>query len=157
MHYFAYGSNMDKSDLDDWCKKHNKRIIKFNDIVSAKLNDYRLTFNHYSNTRGGGAANIMPLKGSYVYGLLIKIDKKDLEIIRSKEGYPQYYGEVDIEVESFDGTIIKNVKSYKVVKKKEKTSYQAPTKDYLKIIIRNAKKYNFPPEYIDFLKSLKVK
>lgn len=157
MYYFAYGSNMDKKDLDDWCKQHNKRIMKFNDIAPAKLNDYKLSFNYYSNTRNGGAANIMPLKGSYVCGLLIKTDEKDLEIIRSKEGCPYCYNEVDIEVELFNGTSIKNVKSYKVVKGKEKTSYQAPTKDYMKLIIRNAKKYNFPTEYISFLESLEVK
>ena len=157
MKYFAYGSNMDKNDLDEWCRRNNRTFIHFKEIIPVKLNDYRLAFNYYSSSRYGGAANIMPSKGSYVYGLLIKIKEEDLNIIRHKEGYPNYYSEIDIEVELLDGTSIRNVKSYKVKKEKEKTNHHKPTRDYMELIIKNAKRYSFPSEYISFLESFKTK
>jgi len=144
---------MDEADLDDWCRGKNKEIIQFHDVNPARLSDYRLTFNYYSTSRRGGAANIMPSKGSYVYGLLIKINANDLCTIRSKEGCPNKYSEINIEVELLDGTRVKNVKSYKVVKSMEKKGHQKPTRKYLNLIIKNAKKYNFPLEYISFLES----
>lgn len=148
---------MDKNDLDNWCKKNNRQMIEFKEVIPAKLHNYKLTFNYYSRSRDGGAANIMPLKGSCVYGLLLKINKEGLKLIRRKEGHPKYYEEINIEVESLDGEKINNVKSYKVVKERELASFQAPTRSYMDLIINNARNYNFPIDYINFLKSFETK
>jgi len=157
INYFAYGSNMDKDDLDKWCKDKGLPEIKFPSISPAKLKDYKLSFNYFSTTRGGGAANIMESKDDCVYGLLIELTGKDLETIRKKEGYPYYYDEICIDVEKFDKTVARNVKTYKVVKVEETSGHQPPTRYYIELIIKNAKKYNFPKEYIKFLESVKTK
>lgn len=47
------------------------------------------------------------------------------------------------------------VKTYKVVKEHEKDNHQPPKRSYLNLIIRNAKRYNFTRECIEYLESIK--
>lgn len=158
MYYFAYGSNMDKDDLDRWCKEHGYGSIKFTDVIPSKLLGYRLVFNYFSSSRRAGAANIMESKGSVVYGLLIELDENNKEIIREKEGYRyHYYNEIKVNIETLDGNTFSDVFTYKVFKEKESDSFQPPKKEYLELIKRAAEKYNFPDEYRKFLKDIKTK
>ena len=157
MYYFAYGSNMDKEDLDKWCEENGYQKIKFLSVLPAKLKGYKLTFNYFSIRRKGGAANIMESEGNCVYGLLIELTKHDLKTIRAKEGYPNIYKEIEVSVEKFDGTAVQGVKTYKVVKHCEKIKHQPPTKYYMQLIIKNARRYNFPDNYIDFLESIETR
>ena len=161
VYYFAYGSNMDNEDLDIWCHSRGYSIVKFLDVTPAKLNNYKLSFNYYSKGRGGGAANIMESQNDCVYGLLIEIDQNDLKTIRIKEGCyedrPSIYNEIDIGTERLiDHKLICNVKTYKVAKNYEKNQQQLPTKYYMTLIVKNAKKYNFPVEYIKYLEAIKT-
>ena len=57
MLYFAYGSNMDKADLDKWCRNHNYPPVKILSTEVTVLKGYVLKFNYNSHTREGGAAN----------------------------------------------------------------------------------------------------
>lgn len=63
--YFAYGSNMNSKDLQEWCNKKDLKIILKNPRV-AKLIDYKLDFTHYSATRGGGVADIVKFNGGQI-------------------------------------------------------------------------------------------
>ena len=156
-YYFAYGSNMDKEDINRWCRKKEKPRIKFLSVSPAKLNGYKLSFNHFSFSRKAGAANIMKSDVDCIYGLLVELEEESIKIIREKEGYPNYYDEINVEVVKFDGTIVLGVKTFKALKEKESPTYKAPTKYYLNLLIRNAEKYSFPNEYIELLKSLETK
>jgi cation transport regulator ChaC len=156
IYYFAYGSNMDEKDLDRWCKKKELPAVRFLGKSPAKLDGYTLSFNYYSTSRNGGVANIMESKNDCVYGLLIEMEKDNLNTIRLKEGYPNSYDEICVDVETFEGTLFRDVKTYKVVKYQEKPNHQPPTRYYMQLIIKNAKKYNFPSEYIRFLESIKI-
>jgi len=157
IYYFAYGSNMDKEDLDKWCQKRGLPKVKFLNTSPAKLNGYKLSFNYFSTCRNAGAANIMVSKSDCVYGLLVEIGEGDLKTIRKKEGCPNYYNEICVDVEKFDGTVVRDVKTYKVVKDRERSGHQPPTRHYLQLIIKNAKKYKFPNCYIESLESIKTK
>jgi len=152
--YFAYGSNMDKTDLDKWCKKKGYNKIKFLNITPVILKDYKLCFNYFSISRNCGAANVMEFKSSNVYGLLIKLPEKDKAKIREKEGHPNYYIEIPINVETFEGNLVKGALTYKVIKEKEKKEHQPPSKYYMSLIIKNAENYKFPVDYINYIKSL---
>jgi cation transport regulator ChaC len=153
--YFAYGSNMDKEDLDKWCEKQpSSPKIKFLSVSPAKLNGFKLSFNYFSTSRHAGAANLMKAEDSRVYGLLIEIEDGDLQILRDKEGYPKYYDEIPVKVEKFNGAVVQNVKTYKVVSSRETPSHQPPTESYLQLIIKSARKYQFPDEYISTLESV---
>ena len=157
INYFAYGSNMDEEDFEKRCNKKGWRMVKFQNRRVAKLNGYKLTFNYYSPSRKAGAANIMESKKDCAYGLLIEIEESNLETIRKKEGYPNYYDEISVDVETFDGTPSQDVKTYKVVKSREEHNHQPPTEEYMQLIIKNAKKYGFPKEYIEYLESFPTK
>lgn len=156
MYYFAYGSNMDESDFKEWCEKHNRICPEWILLGTACLDNYELSFNYYSNGRSGGAANLMELPGSKVYGLLFEIKKYyDIETVRIKEGHPDYYKEIQVSVTYIDKSI-SDVKTYKVVKDKEKSDHQKPTKNYMDLILRNARTNGFPSEYIRSLEKIET-
>ena len=157
IYYFAYGSNMDKEDLDKWCRTRGLPLVKFLSISPAKLNGYALSFNYFSISRNGGAANIMLSSNDCVHGLLVTMEEVDFNTIRVKEGYPRYYDEIYVQVETFDGVLVPNVMTYKVVQHLEKPEHQLPKRYYLGLIINNAQKYNFPPAYIGYLETIKTK
>ena len=50
MLYFAYGSNMDKPDLDKWCRNHNYPPVKILSTEVTVLKGYELKFNYNSHT-----------------------------------------------------------------------------------------------------------
>lgn len=126
MYYFAYGSNMDKDDLDEWCKIKVYKPIQFRNACPAKLKRYKLIFNYFSKGRNGGAANIIftGKKNDIVYGLLLEINGYERKILRRKEGYPKYYDEIIVKVEKLNGIPIKKVYTYKVLKMHETAGHQ---------------------------------
>jgi hypothetical protein len=154
---FAYGSNMDREDLDEWCNERGIPLIKRHGESPAKLRHYKLAFNYFSMTRNGGAANTMESADHSVYGLLIEVKEDDLNAIRDKEGCPDYYQETHVDVETFDGRMIRDVTTYKVVKHLEKLEHQPPSREYLQLVIGSAKKYGFPFDHIEYLKSIETK
>lgn len=99
----------------------------------------------------------MEVRDSHVYGLLIGIQEADLQILRKKEGYPTYYDEILVEVEKFNCGVVQQVKTYKVVKNRELLHDQPPNRSYLQLLIESATEYDFPDEYIMFLKSIDTK
>ncbi len=99
----------------------------------------------------------MEARDSHVYGLLIEIQEAGLQILRKKEGYPTYYDEILVQVEKFDGEVVQNVKTYKVVSARELLNHQPPTQYYIQILIKSAKEYKFPNEYIMFLESISTR
>ena len=150
LYYFAYGSNMDKNELKEWCKNNNKPFPKWEFIGMASLENYEITFNYYSYSRGAGAANIIEKKGSVVYGLLFKVSDEELEFLRIKEGYPDSYEDIKVNVKS-EKITYSSVMAYKVTKNKERDHHEQPLKTYLQLIIQNGKTYGFPEDYLNFL------
>ena len=157
INYFAYGSNMDREDLDKWCSHKGVPLVKRLGEFPAKLGHYILTFNYLSTTRNGGAANIMESEEHSVYGLLMEVKEDGIDAIKDKEGCPRYYQEIYVDVEMFDGTMIRDVRTYKVVKHLEEREHQPPTREYLQLIIGSARRYGFPVDYIEYLKSIATK
>ena len=156
MYYFAYGSNMDEEDIKRWCKEQKRSLPEWKILGIACLQNYKLSFNYYSTGRNGGAANLMEVPDSAVYGLLLEINMPyDHETIRKKEGYPNCYEEIPVTVKCKDKSI-NNVTTYKVVKNREKLGHQRPTKYYMDLILKNACKYSFPAEYIRFLETIET-
>ena len=155
MKYFTYGSNMDQNDLNNWCdKKGYPRIIISNPKV-AELKNYKLDFNYYSSGRGGGAANIIEVEGESVFGLVYDLNDTDYKHICIKEGAPNFYKEIDVIV--FVSGENLSVKTFKVVKEREKPTFQVPKRDYRDLILNAAIKYKFPDEYVKMIRCFDVK
>ena len=115
MHYFAYGSNLNHSQMKRRCKD-SVYLKKIN------LKGFRLTFR--SRYR---AADIEPKKNSFVAGGLFEISKSDEKKLDVYEDFPTlykkhyfyYYG--------------KKVMTYTMVKK---TPFKFPTERYLNVVKR---------------------
>lgn len=87
--YFAYGSNMNLSQMSIRCPK--ARIIGL-----VRVDDYRLAF--CGNANGNGVATILPNPGSHVDGLLWRIDETAEKSLDHYEGFPHLYGKEEITV-----------------------------------------------------------
>jgi len=156
MYYFAYGSNMDTNDLQKWCIHHGKDFPVNNFTCTAFLEDYKLVFNYFSRGRNGGAANIMESQGDIVYGIIFQINENDRATLRVKEGHPKYYHEISVTVKSLLDQKKIHAITYKVVNKKETETHQKTTIEYMNLILKNAKEYNFPKDYIQYLESIET-
>ena len=115
MLYFAYGSNLNLSQMKRRCK---------DSIFLKKINleNFRLTFR--SRYR---AADIEPKKNSLVPGGLFEISKSDEKKLDLYEDYPILYKKYYFVL---DG---KKVMTYTMVKK---TPFRFPTERYLNVIKR---------------------
>lgn len=151
--YFAYGSNMNQKDLDDYCKRKLRPLInlKFKKSRICTLKDYRLEFNYYSRSRRGGVANIEHAQGEQVEGVLFEISDDDKQTISQKEGAPTFYCEIPVSVTLRDGTVIENVLTYMVCDNKKRNEFTPPTREYMQIMIDGAKAFGLSEQWIEKL------
>jgi gamma-glutamylcyclotransferase len=156
MWYFSYGSNMDLDDLREWCERADRPVVQPRQTAPALLRNYRLCFNYYSRGRGGGAANIIPAPGETVYGLVMDLSPTDFATVSAKEGAPRYYRQVELDVERFDGRLVRGVRGFQVTDGLQTPDHQPPTAAYLALIVRNARRYGFPADYVRVLESVKT-
>lgn len=162
VYYFAYGSNMNQQDLDKYCINRQRPRI---DLITKNprtgiLKKYRLDFNYYSSTRGGGAANLEgplePDSNEFVEGVLFELTEDEMKTINSKEGAPNYYHQIDVMVALKNGGEVRNVKTYTVVENR-KVPFTPPTKEYKQIMIDGAKAFNLSTGWIQKLEKIPTK
>jgi hypothetical protein len=142
--YFAYGSNLNQEDLNKWCRQRNRPLIdlKSKSPRTCILRDYRLDFNYYSPSRGGGAANIEPSLGEHVEGVLFEMTSADMHTVNVKEGAPNFYREIHVSVTLKDSGKVDGVATYTACDNR-KTHFTAPTDEYLKIMLDGAKAFGY--------------
>ncbi len=80
MLYFAYGSNMNGTQL-------KKRCPSASFVGVAKLPDHRLAFTRKSVTRGCGVADAVPEAGRDVWGAVFRLSELDVGALDKSEGY----------------------------------------------------------------------
>jgi len=156
--YFAYGSNMNQEDLNDYCRKKGRPLIHLasRSPKVCLLRDFRLDFNYYSPSRRGGTANIEPTRGEQVEGVLFNLNNVDKDTIDDKEGAPSYYREILVSVVLRNDTKIENVTTYTVCEDK-KREFTPPTRKYKQIIIDGAKAFGLSEEWIKKLEKIPSK
>ncbi len=140
--YFAYGSNMSSARLQD-------RAPSAQATGRAKLYDRRLVFNKASND-GSTKANIEFSFGDVVWGVLYKLDEKDLQKVDDTEGGYERI-EVDVSIDS-GGTI----KAFSYVSTNTTTNCK-PYDWYLDYILVGAKEHGLPQQYITELQKVQIK
>jgi len=136
MLYFAYGSNMNHSQMLSRCPDS-----KF--LQSAYIEEYALVYDGYSKTRNGPVANIVEELDSKVWGGLFEISDKDLRSLDRCEGYPRVYQRETLVIMGRDG------KEYRAITylRKDKLAGK-PSESYRKVILQGAKDCGLPEEYI---------
>lgn len=143
--YFAYGSNMNQADLDEWCEEKGYSKIKFQSWQRAVLHGFKLDFTHCSSKRKGGTADVVPCFGEFVEGVLFSVSEEDMKLIDEKEGEKVgIYRRINIEVKLEDRKEIEAI-TYQVCNPKP---FQAPHRCYLKVVIEGAKAYGLSAGWI---------
>lgn len=148
---FAYGSNLDKAQMNQRCPDLTKAPTI--EPVIGTLEGYRLGFTRYSQRRRGGVADVLEDATSEVWGLIYQITTSDLRSLDRSEGYPTAYTRRQQVIQTANG-FVEDVWVYMVVAKED---FVAPTSDYLGIIKRAAFDLDFPAAYRAFLETIRVK
>ena len=131
-YYFAYGSNLNLNDFNQWCVQNHLPDARLIPRGTALLPDYRLAFSHKSVSRGGGALNIEPYVGGVVEGVLFEVDGADgWQALDRKEGAPRHYERVTVTVTQESGDTETAV-SY--INPRVVGQYVKPTDEYVKLV-----------------------
>ena len=146
---FAYGSNLDEAQMISRCES-----AKF--ISVASLKEYQIAFTRESKKRGCAVADVVKKKGSEVWGVIYEISEEDSSKLDAREGYSPVrektensYNREIIEVfENGDLSKPKKVSIYIAVKQKNPG---LPNKQYLDYILRGARNFGLPTDYIQRL------
>jgi gamma-glutamylcyclotransferase (GGCT)/AIG2-like uncharacterized protein YtfP len=148
---FAYGSNMNRSELRSWLEAagHDSSLVL--ETAPAFLEGYDYVWNYYSRGRGCGTANIEQKEGSTIWGVLMEIDESLLKAFDRKEGHPYLYsrGMNRIPVSrARDGQIIP---AWVYVANANKTGSRdaRPSRDYKDVLTKAAVYWGFPQDYIE--------
>jgi gamma-glutamylcyclotransferase (GGCT)/AIG2-like uncharacterized protein YtfP len=142
VHYFAYGSNMDKKRMKSRCP--DSKIVS-----SGILKGYKLVFNKIASAGGGqGYANIVIDNNSMVEGIVWEFSSSDMAGLDECEGG---YGRKDINIKCGKKTI--SCQIYIADPNKTKEGLK-PTKQYLEYLFAG-KKY-LSKEYFKFLEGIET-
>ncbi|MEE8314598.1 MAG: gamma-glutamylcyclotransferase family protein [Myxococcota bacterium] len=132
--YFAYGSNLDADQMGERCPGSRNRF-------RARLPHHRLDFTHYSRRWSGGAADVVPHRGSLVWGIVYeRVDFVRLD--RFEGGYERVVLQV-----LDDDDRMHDVTTYCVL---DKGRYP-PSELYVEKMLRWAKRWKFPESYLSQL------
>lgn len=153
VHYFAYGSNMNMEDLNEWCRRKSYNRVEPISHGIAHLGGYKLAFNYLSTSRRSNALNIMISPDESVCGVLFELEKEDFEKISEKEQglrkelapYKKIPVTVEVEGEKIEALTFK-------VRKKYETDFREPISDYLKIVVEGARDFGLLEECINKIK-----
>ena len=134
--YFAYGSNMDNSQMKLRCPNTNIESI-------ATLKQYRFIIN------SRGVATVIPDSSRVVHGVLWNITKDDEKKLDICEGVKWgTYKKINVDVEAKSG---REVNAMIYIAADNSRGYSKS--NYVEKIVAVARKHELPDEYIQELKS----
>ncbi|NP_001155144.1 gamma-glutamyl cyclotransferase-like venom protein isoform 1 precursor [Nasonia vitripennis] len=153
--YFAYGSNLLSQRI------HIKNPTAVQRYI-GKLKEHRLDFIHYSKNWRGSVSTIVPDVKSEVWGVIWEINLEDLAHLDDQEGvHENIYFPKNVSIRTPEGETIE-CRTYqecvlpeKYVPPSELPPERQPSFVYLNTIIRGAKEFHIPEEYIRFIESFK--
>jgi gamma-glutamylcyclotransferase (GGCT)/AIG2-like uncharacterized protein YtfP len=103
MRYFAYGSNLNRDDLERWCRERGLPSTELGAGTRAFLPDRRLAFTHRSSTRGGGVLDVRPSTGCAVAGIVFEVRDDAVAVLDRKEAEGHVYRRIETTALSVDG------------------------------------------------------
>ena len=143
-HYFAYGSNMDPLQMEQRCPG---AVV----IGPARLDDHRLTFVWDSPGWGGGVATVDVAPGDHVWGVLWDLTDEHVKTLDRYEGVAVgAYTREHTEVECSGN------REKAMVYLATDNKYKAPSARYMTALIRGAKAFAIPDDYIERLRALRA-
>ena len=146
---FAYGSNLDKVQITKRCES-----AKF--ISIASLKGYQIAFTRKSKIGEYAVADVVKKKDSEVWGVIYEISEEDSSKLDAREGYSPVREKTE---NSYNREIIEVFENGDLSKPKKVSIYIAekgenpglPNKQYLDHILRGARHFGLPTDYIQRL------
>ena len=148
MLYFAFGSNLDPSQMARRCPGHTV-------VGMAALRDHRLVFPLTSHDWGGGVAGVQPLHGPTVFGVVYELKDDDLAALDGYEGFRatgdqhNVYDRVSVYVDLVrpdDGSFTRRLRAWIYLARPANPA--PPSRRYLDAIVSGAKHHRLPEEYL---------
>lgn len=143
MIYFAYGSNMETTQMQARCPGHTLLGI-------GCLHHYTLAFTRWSRAWNSGTADILPEKGGEVWGVLYKLTLENLRGMDTFADYPHSYIRLDVPIEQ-EG---EHFPAFTYVAVRQ--GLFVPSSAYMNRMISGAAENNIPESYIAFLKTFET-
>ncbi|MGB6066785.1 MAG: gamma-glutamylcyclotransferase family protein [Desulfomonilaceae bacterium] len=147
---FAYGSNMNRSDLRSWLEANGYDSSLVVDASPATLEGYDFVWDYYSQFRSGGVANLERKDNSTVWGVLIEFELSLLKAFDRKEGHPYFYSRGENRVPIRRVRDEKIISAWLYLSKPNRGGRRDvwPTRQYKKIVLDAALFWKFPEDYI---------
>lgn len=156
---FAYGSNMNHTDLLEWLEDHGYDSSLVIAVTPGALSGYDFVWNFYSASRGGGAVNIEPKRDSTIWGLLVEIEDPLLKAFDQREGHPSVYSRgaqrVPVRRVSDGKTVLAWL--YRAKPNRDGRRDIWPTPQYKRKIVEAARFWDLPREYVHKIESWKTR
>jgi gamma-glutamylcyclotransferase (GGCT)/AIG2-like uncharacterized protein YtfP len=146
--YFAYGSNLDIEQVRRRCRGCEVRQVSI-----GYLPQHRLAFTQFYEPWGGGVADVATSPGNCVWGILYEITMDALKLLDAYEGYPTDYDRTQHRIVTPEG---EHYIAWVYSVKRKDGDFIPPSKRYLDILKRTAKKARFPTEYLSYLDQIKT-
>ena len=135
--YFAYGSNMSSAQMAERCPGASS-------LGAARLDGFALSFDRWSDRRGGYVADVLPSPGGSVWGVLWRVTSEHLVMLDRHEGVAAgAYRREFVRVQSASGHI--DAVAYRVC---EPALPGSPPAAYLALILEGAKEHGLPAAYV---------
>ncbi len=154
MLYFAYGSNMDWTQMRERCPS-----APF--VCVAKLKDHRLAFTRKSEKRRCGVSDVIPDQGHDVWGTVYEIDQEDLGRLDKCEGFvlgrpreenAYFREESDICRDGNDDAPLVAWVYFAI----RQNNPRRPNAEYKRLIVDGARFWRLPEDYIRELEEIEV-
>ena len=155
VNYFAYGSNMSLAQMRERCPEHER-------VGIALLPDHALCFPRSSPVRLCGVAGIEERSGSEVWGVVYRLNEKDLTALDRREGcdparafHENRYNRHKVTV-LLNGNRSRPLPCLTYLARPEPGEH-VPSTDYMGRIIVGAEENNLPADYLKMLRSMKCR
>lgn len=141
--YFAYGSNMEPSQIQARCPGHRFLGV-------AEVPHYNLVFTRWSRSWKSGTADILPMRGGEVFGVLYELTMDNLKNLDKYTIFPQAYVRADLHVKL--GKERLPAMTYFAIRE----GAFLPSRKYLGQIVKGAEAFKLPKKYVAHLRMIKT-
>ncbi len=143
---FLYGSNLNLDDLNHWAESRCGTQVRLTPLQRVWLPDHRLSFGYHSQSRRGGALDVVPDIGHAVPGLLCLADDAALAVLDRKEGHPRFYRRTSVVVQTEEGRVVPAL-TWTVVPTR-RVPHVSPTADYREIVLEGYRRWGLPEKVV---------
>ena len=147
--YFAYGSNMSRTQMAQRCPDHECLGI-------AVLKDHALCFPRHSPIRNCGVAGLEEKPGAEVWGVVYRLHDADLAALDRREGYdpakPAHVNRYNRRTVCvlMDGGMQECLTYFA----REEPGHHVPSTDYMQAILTGAEENGLPADYVAALRMI---